>query len=74
MRSCTRRTVQVPQGGLDNQFIKDLGALIPRLAGNKAPKRVPSAQECRFCDISTADCPERMDDDYDPDGGSTNDF
>ena len=42
-------------------FVSDLGALIRTLAAAEAPKRVSSAQECRFCDITTEDCPERVD-------------
>ncbi len=55
------RTVRVPMGGLPNQFIEQLGSLIRRLASDTPAQRVPSRQECRFCDISAADCPARMD-------------
>ena len=46
------RTVKVPTDALPDQFIEDLGALIRRLAADQPTQRVPSAQECRFCDIS----------------------
>ena len=68
------RTVKVPTGALPGQFIEDLGAHIRRLAADKPAQRVPSAQECRFCDISTADCPERVDDIDVPEAGNTTDF
>ena len=55
------RTVRVPMGSLHTQFIKDLGALIRRLAADKPAARVPSEHECRFCDITTKDCSERVD-------------
>ena len=67
------RTVRVPRGGLDQRFIEDLVNLIRRLADDTPPRRVPSAAECRFCDITAADCPERVDDGPDGDG-STDDF
>ena len=67
-------TVRIPRGSLDNGFIENLGALIRRLAAETPAKRVPSPQECRFCDISTADCPERVDDIDVPEAGNTNDF
>ncbi len=51
-------TVRIPRGALPNQFNEDLGRLIRRLAADTPPRRVPSGPECRFCDISTADCPE----------------
>ena len=55
------RTVRVPMGGLHTQFIKDLGALIRRIAADEPAARVPSEHECRFCDITTKDCSERVD-------------
>ena len=33
----------------------------PQASSREPPRPVPSAQECRFCDISAADCPERVD-------------
>ena len=59
---------------VDDQFIQNLGALIRRLAADKPPVRVPSRQECRFCDIGAPDCPERMDEGSEPEGGTTSDF
>ena len=67
-------TVRIPRGALPNQFIENLGALIRRLAAGTPAKRVPTPQECRFCDISTADCPERVDDAYEPEEATTKDF
>ena len=67
-------TVRIPGGALPNQFIEGLEALIRRLASDTPPKTVPSPQECRFCDISAADCPERMDRDNEPEKGITTDF
>lgn len=37
--------------------VKDILRLV---GGPEAPARVPSAHECRFCDIRKADCPERI--------------
>ena len=68
------RTVKVPMGALPGQFIEDLGAHIRRLAADKPAQRVPSPQECRFCDISAADCPERVEDTYESEAGETADF
>ena len=67
-------TVRIPRGALPRQFIENLGALIRRLAAETPARRVPSRQECRFCDISAADCPERVDREYEADGGTTTDF
>ena len=67
-------TVRIPAEAVDDQFVQNLGALIRRLAADEPAKRVPSAQECRFCDISAADCPERMDEGSEPAGRTTSDF
>ena len=38
-----------------------MGALIRRLAADPPARRVPSATECRFCDIGKDDCLVRID-------------
>ena len=67
-------TVRIPAEVVDDQFIQNLGALIRRLAADKLPTRVPSKQECRFRDISAVDCPERMDEERQPEKVATEDF
>ena len=54
-------TVRIPAEAVDDQFVQNLGALTRRLSADKPARRVPSPQECRFCDISAADCPARVD-------------
>ena len=49
-----------PASAVNQQFIGHLGALARRLADETPARRVPSTQECRFCDISREDCPARM--------------
>ena len=65
--------VQIPVSGLDRKFIERLGSLIRRLADESPARRIPSAQECRFCDITAADCPERVED-LEATEGMTDDF
>ena len=67
-------TVRIPAEAVDDQFIQNLGTLIRRLSADKPPARVPSRPECRFCDISALDCPERMDEVSEPEGRTTSDF
>ena len=67
-------TVRITAEAVDDQFIQNLGALIRRLAADQPPARLPSPQECRFCDISALDCPERMDEGSEPAGRTTTDF
>ena len=52
------RTQQVPQGGVDQGLIRNLGGLISRVTADEPAVRVPSAHECGSCAI--AHCPERM--------------
>ena len=47
---------------------------IDRLAARRQAKRVHSRQECRFCDISALDCPERVDANTQNDAGTTSNF
>ena len=54
--------VQIPASGIDGKFVERLGALIRRLAAETPARRVPSGSECRFCDITSEDCPDRIDD------------
>ena len=68
------RIARVPRGPLTSHFIDNLASTIRRLAATTLPKRVPSPRECRFCDISAADCPERLDEASEPKGGTTTDF
>ena len=67
-------TSRMSAEAVDDQFIQNLGALIRRLSDDGPARSVPSQQECRFCDISTADCPARVDDDPAPHEGTTRDF
>ena len=54
-------TVRVPAEAVDEKFIQNLGALIRRLSTDEPARRVPSRQECQFCDITAADGPQRVD-------------
>ena len=56
------KSVKVPPGAVHRGFVNDLGALIRRLASDEPARKIPSAQECRFCEISALECPERVDD------------
>lgn len=67
-------TVRVPAETVDDQFVKSLGALVRRLSADEPARRVPSRQECGFCEVSAADCPQRMDDDHEPAKATTADF
>ena len=67
-------TVCVPAEAVDEKFIQNLGALIRRLSADEPARRVPSPQECRYCDIAAVDCPQRVDEAPEPESGATSDF
>ena len=67
-------TVRISAEVVDDQFVQNLGALIRRLSADEPATRVPSQQECRFCDISAADCPVRIEETFQPEAGETADF
>ena len=54
--------VGIPASAVDEKFTERLGSLIRRLASETPARRVPSAQECRFCDITAEGFPARIDD------------
>ena len=54
--------VGIPASAVDSRFVQNLAALIRRLASETPARKVPSAGECRFCDITAEDCPDRIND------------
>lgn len=51
---------EIPAGAVDREFLDRLIELLSRLASTRPALRVPSPRECRFCDISRVDCPDRI--------------
>ena len=66
--------LSIPASRIDRNFVDNLGALIRHLASDTPARRVPSYDECRFCDITVADCPERVEGRTHADMGDTDDF
>ena len=58
-----RELVDLPASSVDLEFISNLSRLVGRLASGEPLARVPSPEECGMCDITAADCPERLDED-----------
>ena len=52
--------VVIPASAVNETFIGNLVGLVRRLSASEAARRVPSPRECGFCDISSADCPQRV--------------
>ena len=66
--------VFIPSDGVNEGFVTELGGLITRLADSGPAIKTPSKQECSFCNITMADCKERIDDDLEEDVQRTADF
>jgi hypothetical protein len=52
--------VPVPSTAMDDAFKTGLVEIIRRVGAEAPTRKVPSAAECRFCDITSEDCPERI--------------
>ena len=57
--------IEIAASAVNDSFRADLHALIRRVTAADAPRRRPSAFECKMCDITPNDCPDRMDADTD---------
>jgi len=51
--------IEIPQTAVDERFGQNLDYFIRLIAGNEPPPKAPSTGECRFCDVTSADCPDR---------------
>ena len=52
--------VDVPADSIDDAFVARLAVFMQKMTSDMPPRRVPSGQECRFCDIAGGDCPDRF--------------
>jgi hypothetical protein len=52
--------VDVPSSKIDADLKELFRKTVQTLGGPKPARKVPSRSECRYCDISQADCPERV--------------
>lgn len=52
--------VRIPAESVDATFVENLAGLIKRVSAKASPRRVPSPDECRFCDLTMKDCTERV--------------
>ncbi len=52
--------VDIPAEAVNEEFVRSMSSLVQRLGAETPARKIPSAGECRFCDISSADCQERV--------------
>ncbi len=53
--------VPIPPESINQEFSETLHHFLDILEADHPALKVPSAHECRFCEITKADCPERID-------------
>ena len=58
---------RIPADSVDDAFVSRLTEFIRKVTLAMPRRRVPSLPECRFCDLTKADCPDRMEPDADSD-------
>ncbi len=52
--------VVIPAATVDDRFEENRSHFLDILDSETPAFRVPSESECRFCEITSADCPERI--------------
>ena len=52
--------VEIPAEAVDDHFRENLFALIHRVADLQPARKVPSALECGMCELTSADCTEKI--------------
>lgn len=52
--------VPIPSSAIDDLFVGNLAKLIRRIGAETPLPKVPSVGECRFCQIASTVCPERI--------------
>lgn len=52
--------VTIPSAAVNSTFINNLSDLIKRVSSEEPARKVPSLMECGFCDITKAECADRM--------------
>jgi PD-(D/E)XK nuclease superfamily len=55
----THEQVEIAAVHVDNRFGENVDYFLNRLVSDVPPAPAPSKSECRFCDITGADCPTR---------------
>ena len=52
--------VEIPSSKIDDELKELFRKTVSTIGGSEPPRKVPSWGECHFCDISKADCTERI--------------
>ena len=55
------RQVDVPAESIDDAFVVRVANFMQKMTSDMPPRRVASLAECRFCELTRGDCPDRLD-------------
>ena len=61
------REVPIPADSVNEAFVSRLAKFMRKMSSPMPARKVPSLPECRFCELTSADCPDRMEPDTDSD-------
>ena len=53
--------IDIPAESIDDAFEERVADFMQKMTAPVPPRRVPSGPECGFCELTKADCPERID-------------
>jgi len=56
----TDHRVDVPTDAVGSEFAEQFDYFLDILDSDEPALKVPSRQECRYCNIAKSDCPERI--------------
>ena len=51
---------RISADSVDDAFISRVAEFMRKMTSDMPPRRVPSLAECRFCELTSADCPDRV--------------
>jgi hypothetical protein len=55
-----QHVIDIDPSSVDDAFAEHINFFVKLVAGKKPPFKAPSNGECRFCEITKADCDERV--------------
>ena len=58
---------RISADSVDDAFVSRLTEFMRKMTSDMPPRRVPSMTECGWCELTSADCPDRMEPDEDSD-------
>ena len=61
---------RISADSVDDAFVSRLTEFMHKMTSDMPPRRVPSLVECRWCELTSADCPDRIEPDADSDTDS----